>query len=497
MEMQLKKEPLSYLEPVVCSGRELEQTQQIRLPEGMPDIGKVLGVWGQSVLRSKEWRADGVSVSGGVLVWVLYAPEDGSQPRALDGWIGFQGKWDLPEGSPDGTVLVQPIVRTLDARSVSPRKLLVRAGLGISCMALCRREAEYSVAGELPEDVLLRREQRPLRLYAEAGEKGFVLEDNLPLSGEGSGKIVSCTAQCLLTDRKVVGDKLAFRGSTEVHGLFLTEEGMPVSRHFTLPFSQLIQLEKAYGSDGEADISFCITNLETENDAEGQTRLKLGITAQYAISDVTNLELLTDAYSPHREVKLSWDTVDVCAILDRQRGHSSAGGCGQCAGPVWHVGRACLGPDGGRHPPGGFRLRPAALPAGGKPERRIAALAGNLCAPCLGRRKACCNGLPGYAASAESRCRAADRRLRLLPDSSWREGHSSGKRHRAGRAPAKADRQPLSDSAQSRGAGPVDPGENSRLHRGGHPGGQPIGGRTGKGENDSDPGRLMPVDCCG
>ena len=42
MEMQLKKEPLSYLELVVCSGRELEQTQQIRLPEGMPDVGKVL-----------------------------------------------------------------------------------------------------------------------------------------------------------------------------------------------------------------------------------------------------------------------------------------------------------------------------------------------------------------------------------------------------------------------------------------------------------------------
>ena len=137
MEMQLKKEPLSYLEPVVCSGRELEQTQQIRLPEGMPDIGKVLGVWGQSVLRSKEWRSDGVSVSGGVLVWVLYVPEDGSRPRALDGWIGFQGKWDLPEGSPDGTVLVQPVIRSLDARSVSPRKLLVRVGLGVGCMALC------------------------------------------------------------------------------------------------------------------------------------------------------------------------------------------------------------------------------------------------------------------------------------------------------------------------------------------------------------------------
>lgn len=318
MEMQLKKETLSYLEPVVASGRELEQTQQIRLPEGMPDIGKVLGVWGQSVLRSKEWRSDGIGVSGGVLVWVLYAPEDGSQPRAIDGWIGFQGKWDLPEGSPDGTVLVQPIVRSLDARSVSPRKLLVRAGLGVSCMALCRKEAEYSLAGELPEDVQLRKEQCFLRLYAEAGEKSFALEDSLPLSGETGGRIVSCTAQCLLTDRKVVGDKLAFRGSAEVQGLFLTEEGVPVSRHFTLPFSQLIQLEKAYGSDGEADISFCVTNLETETDAEGETHLKLGLTAQYAVSDVTNIELLTDAYSPHREVKLSWDTVDVCAILNRR-----------------------------------------------------------------------------------------------------------------------------------------------------------------------------------
>ena len=239
MEMQLKKEPLSYLEPVVCSGRELEQTQQIRLPEGMPDIGKVLGVWGQSVLRSKEWRSDGVSVSGGVLVWVLYAPEDGSRPRALDGWIGFQGKWDLPEGSPDGTVLVQPVIRSLDARSVSPRKLLVRVGLGVGCMALCPREAEYSLPRELPEDVQLRKEHHSLRLYSEAGEKSFALEDSL--SGE-EGKILSCTAQCLLTDRKVVGDKLAFRGSAEIQCLFLTEEGAPVSRHFTLPFSQLIQL---------------------------------------------------------------------------------------------------------------------------------------------------------------------------------------------------------------------------------------------------------------
>lgn len=316
MEMQLKKESISYLEPVVTAAKDLEQTQQIRLPEGMPDIARILGCWGQSVLRSKEWRSDGLSVSGGVLVWVLYEPEDGSQIRALDGWIGFQGKWDLPDGCPDGTLLVQPLIRSLDARSVSPRKLLVRAGVEISCMALCRKEAAYSLPGELPEDVQLLKRRYPLRLYSEAGEKSFALEDSL--AGEQGAKLVSCTAQCALTDRKVVGDKLAFRGSAEVQCLFLTEEGQPLSRHFTFPFSQLSQLEKPYGSDGEPDIQLCVTNLETEADSAGGYNLKLGLTAQYAVSDVTTVELQTDGYSPRRDVKLSWDTVEVSPILERR-----------------------------------------------------------------------------------------------------------------------------------------------------------------------------------
>ena len=36
MEMQLKSTSISYLEPVAAGSRNLEQTQQIRLPDGMP-----------------------------------------------------------------------------------------------------------------------------------------------------------------------------------------------------------------------------------------------------------------------------------------------------------------------------------------------------------------------------------------------------------------------------------------------------------------------------
>ena len=101
MELQFRKSTIPYLNRVIREVQNQEQTQEIRLTDGMPDIGKILCAWGQVVVRSKEWRNDSASFSGGVMVWVLYAPEDGTQPRTLESWIPFLMKWDLPRDSRD------------------------------------------------------------------------------------------------------------------------------------------------------------------------------------------------------------------------------------------------------------------------------------------------------------------------------------------------------------------------------------------------------------
>ena len=69
-----------------------EETQEVRLPESMPDIGRVIAAWGQPVLRGKQWRSGHIGLNGGVMVWVLYAPEDGSEPRRLESWIPFDAR---------------------------------------------------------------------------------------------------------------------------------------------------------------------------------------------------------------------------------------------------------------------------------------------------------------------------------------------------------------------------------------------------------------------
>ena len=53
----------------------IEETQELRMPEEYPDIGKILGSWGQVLLRGKEWRDGSMAVSGGVMTWILYQAE--------------------------------------------------------------------------------------------------------------------------------------------------------------------------------------------------------------------------------------------------------------------------------------------------------------------------------------------------------------------------------------------------------------------------------------
>ena len=71
MQLQFHQEICPCLRRLVNQTNVQEQTQEIKLPEGMPDIGRILGAWGQILIRGKEWNSGFATVSGGVLAWVL------------------------------------------------------------------------------------------------------------------------------------------------------------------------------------------------------------------------------------------------------------------------------------------------------------------------------------------------------------------------------------------------------------------------------------------
>lgn len=321
MELQFKKSIISCLEPVVREVRSAEQTQEIKLPDALPDIGRVLAVWGQGILRGKEWHTDSIRFSGGMMVWVLYAPEDGGPERCIDTWIPFQLKWDLPDRTPEGKMRMTALARFTDARSVSPRKIMVRAGMSVLGEAWAPMEAEAFAPEEGAAGAELLQSTYPVRLHREAGEKPFQLdmELELPPSAPVPESIIYYRMNPKLTDKKVLGDKVVFRGNGNLHTLYRSEEGQLHSWDFELPFSQYAQLEGEHGTDAQADITLSPTSLELELDDEGRLRFRGGIAAQYMITDKHRLSLVEDAYIPGRQTQLQTQELELPVVLESRR----------------------------------------------------------------------------------------------------------------------------------------------------------------------------------
>ena len=120
MELQFEKQELTYLSQVVRTVKDQELTQEIRLGESMPDVGRVLACWGQPILRSKEWQGGQAGAAGGVMVWAMYEPEDGTDPRVVEGWIPFQLRSQV-QSDREGPLRILPLVRFVDGRNVSAR----------------------------------------------------------------------------------------------------------------------------------------------------------------------------------------------------------------------------------------------------------------------------------------------------------------------------------------------------------------------------------------
>jgi len=321
VELKFPKTELECLDRVLWNVKNEEQTQEVKLTDAMPDVGKVLGAWGQTMIRSKEWRGSGMGISGGIMAWVLYQPEDNSEPRSVETWIPFQMRWEFPQTQRDGSMRVCCMLRSVDARSTSARKLMVRAVVSAAAEALEPVRKELCSPENVPEDVQLLRRSYPVQLPKEAGEKNFTFDEELsiPASCGQVRKLLFCTLQPELVDRKVMGDKVVFRGGILLHGMVQCEDGSLKGVDFEVPFSQYAELNREYDSYATTDVMLTNTGLEAELQEDGKLRIKAGVVGQYVIYDQPVIEVVEDAYSVARAVALQTQPLQLSAVLDTQQ----------------------------------------------------------------------------------------------------------------------------------------------------------------------------------
>lgn len=326
MELQFDKSEIRYLKNALRDIRTGELTQETKLSDGMPDIGRVLTSWGQIILRSKEWGRDEISVSGAVMVWTLYIPEDGTEVRSVESWVPFQMHYDVDPEQREGPIRIVPLIRFVDARGTSARKLMIRTGVSVMAQALSPDGAAVYQPGQVPEDVQLLTNAYPVRIPKEAGEKVFLIDEELAIPDANApvDRLLASTLQTELTDKKVIGNKIVFKGNAHLHLVYRCAEGKVRTVNLPVPFSQYSELDGIYDDDAGSDIHIAVTNLEMDMMNPGRLRLKAGMVGQYLIDQHMLLNVTEDAYSPFREVDVKRQILQLPSILEDRRENVTA-----------------------------------------------------------------------------------------------------------------------------------------------------------------------------
>ena len=297
-----------------------EETQEYKLPEGMPDIGRVIAAWGQVVLRGKEWRSRHIGLTGGVMVWVLYAPEGDGEVRRIESWIPFNARVEHNHDGEDGVIRAECLLCSVDARSASSRKLMLRCNLGLMVQTLMPREAELCSPGELPGDIEVLDRVYPMILTRETGERSFLCEERLPLP-QGSpplARIVYFRLSPRVAEQKVLGSRAVFRGVGDLHLLYQDDREELHSIDLELPIAQYLDLEGDYEEEAEISNLLCVTSIEVEPDENGELFVRCGLVSQYIVNAPTVIRCLEDAYSPQRELELVRQEVVLPGWLEEQ-----------------------------------------------------------------------------------------------------------------------------------------------------------------------------------
>lgn len=329
MELELKRAELDTYE----TGGEVmatqEETAETIVPDYCPDIARIIDTDGKVYLHSREIRDGKAELDGTVRVTVLYTPDGEAGIRTLEFSIPFHVETDsrLLQGCQHLTAETE--TELLETRMLNPRKVFTRCrlvsrlnGYRKTKLQLCTGlECEPALCVEKRTDV------QNATFLTRVTEKDFTFTDELHLSPgrEGAAEVLNSRLSWVVSETKIVGSKLIFKGVLSVCVLYRAVDGRCCSTMGELPFSQIMEVD---GTAETADVSLHlqITGCSVQIDGDDPEGRQLAVTvylhATALLREAQEVTLLTDLYSTAYET--SYDAsplllTEFCQSMNRRQ----------------------------------------------------------------------------------------------------------------------------------------------------------------------------------
>lgn len=327
MELVFQNKTAAFLQNILHETRSQEQTAELIVPDSFPDCARIISSNASVILRGKECRQGNVTVTGAIRAGVLYMPDDETAARTLDAYVPFSLRIDHPAATEQMSSLLDLRVRSVDARLIHARKVMLRVNVGCELTGFSPASETFFTPEDVPETLQLKQQTYPLLLPVETAERAFTVSEELELPA-GKPEIAGIcwyTTQPAVTEQKLIGNKAVCKGTLQVKALYQAADGSLNVFSQELPFSQYCELGQDYDQDA-LTLILAVTGAELELLPDGQGK-RLQLTAsllmQALVQAVFPVALCEDAYVTRGKLTPEWKQYQLNCSLDRQQLHET------------------------------------------------------------------------------------------------------------------------------------------------------------------------------
>ncbi len=316
MRVALHRVESDCLKPIYDNEISKEETLELVVPDVSADIGKILDVRGQLLVSSQKAKADEIHISASVEVTVIYSADDSGKVQYVMANIPLDMTLPVLGADENSKIVTRCELCNLDARTLNPRKLLLRANacISVSCFVPDKFVLWDNLSeGEKAPLYILQKEALHT-LFVGVREKSFIISDEyrLPADKEQNAKMLSASTEICVQDAKAVGNKVVIKAVANTTAVFLNEtDGSLFDSLFSSQFSQIIEVD-TYGDNIANSVNIQMKDAEFTMVAGRENGFvcsaQLHMVAQTVSKEAKVSTYVADAYS--NEYRLITETVD-------------------------------------------------------------------------------------------------------------------------------------------------------------------------------------------
>ncbi len=306
MEMKINREELCSSEVILKTKQEQSIELDYVLPDYYPEIFRLLKHFAAPYVVSYNVSGSKLTYELCVYIKISYSDNESSSIHVVDQKMIFTKTVELGRICNSPMVRLIPNLDYLNCRAVNSRRLDIRGAVSVDICISDETKTEvicdaYGMGIELEKKAV----EYPVgRLYS---EKQFTVNDDfeLGISKPVINDIIYSKAIVTSTDKRIIANKAVTKGEISIDMLYTCDESKIESLSFTLPFSQIVDME---GLDDRFDcyVDADVVNFEItpRSDGDGNTKVvdcSVSVRLKCTAVRMGNAELVCDEFSTEYE----------------------------------------------------------------------------------------------------------------------------------------------------------------------------------------------------